>query len=191
MKNLKKWKWGYIALTIAVMLLGLCLMIWPGISAGVLCGLFGGVLLLVGAIRIVSYFQRGVSALWHRYELPLGLLDALLGVYFLSRPENILLLVPVIVGIVIVVDSVFKIQASLELRAAGVRRWWGVLVLSILSILFALLLIRNPFEGTMTLMIYLGLSLMVDGVQSLIFIHHVAKNIRAFAPIDADYVEIE
>lgn len=64
-------------------------------------------------------------------------------------------------------------------------------MLSILSILFALLLIRNPFEGTMTLMVYLGLSLMLDGVQSLIFIHHVAKNIRAFAPIDADYVEIE
>lgn len=191
MKALKKWKWSYLILTIAVMVLGICLIIWPGISAGVLCYLFGAVLVVAGAVRIGCYFQRGISALWHRCELPLGLLDALLGIYFFTRPANVLLILPVIVGVVIIVDSVFKLQTSLELRSMGARRWWAILILSILSILVAIFLIRDPFEGTMTLMVCLGISLVIDSVQSLVFIHNVAKDVRKLAPVEAEYIEVE
>lgn len=187
MKELKKWKWSYVILTVVVMLLGICLMIWPGISAGVLCNVAGAVLVILGAMRIVCYFQRGISALWHRYELPLGLLDALLGIYFFSHPANVLLCLPVIVGIAIIVDSVFKLQSALELRKAGSGRWWMVLLLAIVSILAAVFLIRNPFEGTMTLMVYLGISLVIDSIQTLVFIHHMSKDIRKLAPIEAEY----
>lgn len=188
MKELKKWKRSYIALTAVVLVLGICLIIWPGISAGVLCCLFGAVLVVVGAVRIFCYFQRGISVLWHRYELPLGLLDALLGVYFFTRPANVLLILPVVAGIMIIVDSVFKLQTALELREIGARRWWWVLAFSVISILAALLLIGNPFEGAVALMIYLGVSLVIDGVQSLFFIHQVAKNVRELTPLDAEYV---
>ncbi len=186
MDNLKKWKWSHLILTILVMLLGICLIIWPDISASVLCNVVGTILLVAGALRILCYFQRGISFLWHRYELPLGILDALLGIYFFSHPTNILLLLPVVVGIVIIVDSVFKLQMSLELRAMEVQRWWLMLVLAILSIVVAIFLIRNPFEGTMTLMIYLGISLVIDSIQSLVFIHNVAKDIRMLAPVEAE-----
>lgn len=39
-------------------------------------------------------------------------------------------------------------------------------------------LIRNPFQGTVTLMIYVGIALVIDGIQGLLFIHQVAKNIK-------------
>lgn len=165
-----------------------CLMIWPDISAGILCCLLGIKLIIVGTLRMLSYFQRGISALWHRYELPLGLMDILLGIYFFSRPANVLILTPVIVGILILTDSVFKLQEILELRP-GTQ--WLHIVLCIVNILFALLLIGNPFEGTMTLMVYLGLCLSIDSVQSLLFIRRVAKQVRQYAPIDADFVTIE
>lgn len=190
-KELKKWKWSYLVLTLLVMLLGICLVIWPDISAGVLCNVCGAVLVALGAVRIACYFRRGISILWHRYELPLGLLDALMGVYFFSHPANVLLLLPVIVGIVILVDSVFKLQTALELHSFGVKNWWVTLTLSILSILVAIFLIRNPFEGTMTLMVYLGVSLVIDSVQGLVFIHNVAKDVRKLAPIEAEFQEVE
>lgn len=187
MKEWKRWKWSLIVLALIVMVLGICLIVWPGISAGVLCNLFGIVLLIVGAVRILCYFQRGFSALWHRYELPLGLLDALLGVYFFTRPGNVLLLLPVVVGIMILVDSVFKLQMALELKRALVRQWWSVLLLSIISILAAAVLIGNPFGGAVTLVIYLGISLVIDSIQSLFFIHHAAKCVREAAPVEAEY----
>lgn len=191
MNSYKKWKWSYLILTFFVIALGICLILWPGISAGVLCNLCGVLLVVEGAVRVGCYFQRGISVLWHRYELPLGLLDALLGIYFFSHPGNVLLLLPVIVGIVIIVDSVFKLQTALEVRAIGAKHWWLMLALAIFSILMAVFLIRNPFEGTVTLMVYLGISLVVDGIQSIVFIHNVAKDVRRLAPMEADFVEVE
>lgn len=191
MKELKKWKWAYLLLTLAVMVFGICLMIWPGISAEILCYALGTILLVVGAMRIVCYFRRGISVLWHRYELPLGLLDALIGVYFFSHPANVLLILPIVVGIVVIVDSVFHLQTALELREIGAKRWWIILLFAIVSILAAIGLIRNPFEGTLTLMVYLGICLEIDSIQSLCYIHQLARDIRKLAPIETDFVEVE
>lgn len=190
MDELKKWKRGYLALTILAMGLGLCLVLWPGISGEILCYVFGLVLLVAGAIQIRNYFRRGFAMLLRRYELPLGILDGVLGLYFLSRPGNVLLLLPVIVGIIILVDSVFKLQSGLELRHLGERNWWSVLALAVVNILLALFLLRNPFEGSMSLMIYLGISLIIEGIQGLTFLHHIVKAVRAAAPIDVDYVDL-
>lgn len=191
MKEIKKWKWAYLLLTLAVLAFGICLMIWPGISAEILCYILGTILMVVGVVRIVCYFQRGISVLWHHYELPLGLLDGLVGVYFLSHPANVLLILPIVVGIMIIVDSVFHLQTALELRGIGAKRWWLVFVFAMVSILVAIGLIRNPFEGSMTLMVYLGISLVIDSIQSLYYIHQVARDIRRLAPIEADFVEVE
>lgn len=191
MEKIKKWKWIYLILTLTVMAFGICLILWPGISAEILCYVLGAVLLIAGGVRIVCYFQRGISALWHRYEFPLGLLDVLVGIYFFSHPANVLLILPMVVGIVVIVDSVFHLQTALELREIGVKRWWMILLFAIVSILAAIGLIRNPFEGSLTLMVYLGICLVIDSIQSLYYIHQVARDVRRLAPIDAEYVEVE
>lgn len=191
MNEIKKWKWTYLFLTLAVMFLGVCLMIWPGISAEILCYVLGAILLVVGAVRIICYYQRGISALWRHYELSLGLLDVLVGVYFFSHPANVLLILPIVVGIIIIVDSVFHLQTALELHRIGATRWWVILAFAIVSILVAIGLIRNPFEGSMTLMAYLGISLVVDSIQSFFFIHHLAKDVRKLAPIETDFVKMD
>lgn len=187
MEKLKKWKWCDLILSLAVLALGLCLIFFPRISAQALCTVLGMMLMLIGIARLISYFRRGVSVLWHRYELPLGLIDALLGIYFCSHPQNVQLILPVVAGMIILIDSIFSLQTASELRRAQVRHWWIVLLLSAAGIAASVILIRNPFEGSAALMIALGISLVIDGVQSLWLLHTVIKNLRRLAPIEAEY----
>ena len=191
MKTVKKWKWTFIGIALAMIILGLCLVIWPNISATVLCYLFGALILITGIVRIVCYIRRGVSALFHYYELPLGMLDILLAVFFFSRSQYVVLALPIVIGIMIMVDSIFELQMAIDLRRLGLGRWWSILALSILSILFSFLLMLNPFEGSVTLMIFIGLSLIVDGIQSLCSVICASRYIRKARPIDVDYIEIE
>lgn len=190
MKTAKKWKWIFIGIACAMMLLGLCLVIWPQISATVLCYLFGALILVTGVIRIVCYIRRGISAFFHYYELPLGLLDILLAVFFFSRSRYVVLILPVAIGIMILVDSIFELQMAIDLKRLGLGRWWSMLALSILSILFSFLLILEPFDGSVTLMIFIGLSLIVDGIQSLCSVIYASRYIKRVKPIDVDYIEI-
>ncbi|MGN0427450.1 MAG: HdeD family acid-resistance protein [Agathobacter sp.] len=191
MKTAKKLKWTFIGISLAMMILGLCLVIWPYISAKVLCYLFGVLILITGIVRIVCYTRRGVSAFFHYYEFPLGLLDILLAVFFFSRSQHVILVLPIVIGIMIMIDSIFKLQMAIDLKRLGLRKWWSMLLLSILSILFSFLLILDPFEGSMTLMIFIGLSLIVDSIQSFCSVIYASKYIRKKQPIDVDYIEVE
>ncbi|MGN0313154.1 MAG: HdeD family acid-resistance protein [Fusicatenibacter sp.] len=184
-------KWTFIGISLAMMILGLCLVIWPYISAKVLCYLFGVLILITGIVRIVCYTRRGVSTFFHYYEFPLGLLDILLAVFFFSRSQHVILVLPIVIGIMIMIDSIFKLQMAIDLKRLGLRKWWSMLLLSILSILFSFLLILDPFEGSMTLMIFIGLSLIVDSIQSLCSVIYASKYIRKKQPIDVDYIEVE
>lgn len=191
MKTAKKWKWIFIGIAFAMMLLGLCLVIWPYISAKVLCYLFGALILITGIVRIVCYTQRGVSAFFHYYEFPLGLLDILLAVFFFSRPQHVILILPIVIGFMIMIDSMFKLQMAMDWKRMGLRRWWSMLLLSIISILFSFLLILDPFDGSRTLMTFIGLSLIVDSIQSFCAITYVSKYVRKKEPIDVDYSKVE
>ena len=189
MKTLKKLEWISLGIAVVTLLLGLCLLIWPDISATVLCYVMSAILLAVGVFRIVCYVQRGISSIFHVYELPLGILDILMGVYGFACSQSVVLILPVIIGILILVDSLFQLQASIDLRRLGVHGWWLSLILSILSVAFALLLVLNPFE-----MIFIGLSLMVDGVQILSYIicaSKCVKEVKKLEPMDTDYEIIE
>ena len=128
------------------------------------------------------------------YELPLGILDVLMGVYGFARSQSVVLILPVIIGILILVDSLFQLQASIDLRRLSVPGWGLSLVLSILSVAFALLLVMNPFEGSRTLMIFIGLSMMVDGVQILSYIicaSKCVKEVKKLEAMDTDYEIID
>ena len=194
MKMLKKLEWISLAISVVMLLLGLCLLIWPNISATVLCYVMSAILLAVGVFRIVCYVQRGISSIFHVYELPLGILDVLMGVYGFARSQSVVLILPVIIGILILVDSLFQLQASIDLRRLSVPGWGLSLVLSILSVAFALLLVMNPFEGSRTLMIFIGLSMMVDGVQILSYIicaSKCVKEVKKLEAMDTDYEIID
>lgn len=189
MRELKKQKLWLIALTVAMMLIGIFLILRPKTSAEIICLLIGAALCVIGAVRMICYLCRGVMVLWHRYELPLGMLDAILGIYFLSRPQSMITIMPVAIGIAMIVDSVFKLEASLELRAFGARGYMPSLLLSLINIIAASFLILHPFEGTSALMIYLGILLLLDGIQSLVFIHKVSEKLRRATPIETEYTE--
>lgn len=191
MKTAKKWKWTFIGIAFAMMILGVCLVIWPHISATVLCYLFGALILLTGIVRIVCCTRHRVSAFFHYYEFPLGLLDLLFAVFLFSRPQHVILILPIVIGIMIMIDSMFKLQMAVDWKRMGLRRWWSMFLLSIISILFSFLLILDPFEGSRTLMILIGLSLIVDSIQSFCSIIYISKYIRKTKPIDVDYITLE
>lgn len=63
-------------------------------------------------------------------------------------------------------------------------------MLSVISIVAAIGLISNPFEGSRILMMYLGITLIVDSVQGLYFVHQIAQNIRKILPVEGEYIEL-
>ena len=63
MRFVKQVKAAYIALSIAFVCMGLCLLIWPGISAVTICYVLGTASVLYGVIKLFGYFSEDLYQL--------------------------------------------------------------------------------------------------------------------------------
>ena len=92
-------KLSFLLAAVLYIILGLILLIWPGVSATVFCYAFGGILLIYGVVTIVSFFLRDSRQGSFVFELFLGIVAAALGLLFLLRPVIVASVLPVILGL--------------------------------------------------------------------------------------------
>lgn len=103
-------KVSFLLAAILYVILGLVLLLWPGVSAVVFCYAFGGVLLAYGVVTVVSFFLRDSRQGSFVFELLLGIIAAALGLLFLLRPAIVATILPVILGLFIVVDGLVNLK---------------------------------------------------------------------------------
>ena len=155
---------GNAAAALVFLVLGLFLLIFPDVSGQVLCYLIAALLLLDGARHVVCYFRGQLSEALSGYDLALGACELLLGLFVLIRPAVMLSLLPVFLGASLVVSGVIRLQRAFDLCRAGFGAWRTVLVLGTVVALLGLLMLIDPFATSRLLLIFLGLSLMINAL---------------------------
>ena len=101
----------------------------------------------------------------------------LAGIVILVHPNNIMKLLPVIIGLFVTIDGVFKMQTAIDSKRFGLKRWYAILVLAAVTCVFGLLLIIDPFAGGKALMIFFGATMMIDGIQNLCVVLYTVKTV--------------
>lgn len=168
MKLVKRVKVGYILISVAMLTLGLVIMIWPELSAVLLSYLFGGILVVLGILRLVGYFSNDLYRLAFQFDLALGILTLLFGIALLLRPLALLAALPFAMGVYISAGAIFAIQTAVEARGFGLKSWWLILVSALLCCVLGALLLFHPFGSGKALVILLGAALALHGLQNLI-----------------------
>lgn len=186
--NFKKIKISMIVASCLYIALGLFLVLWPQTAGTALCFIVGGVLLVVGVSRLVSYFSKSAQGLLFHFDLILGALSLLLGFLFLLHPAAVLGAIPVLIGILLISDGVVKVQLALDLKRVGFRQWWINLFLAAACAALAVLAISNPFVGQNVVLILAGFSFLVDGLLDLWSILYVNRKLKLLEQADVAVV---
>lgn len=192
MMNLfKKAKTGYIVISILYIALGICLIAFPDQSLETICLITGIAALAAGIYKIVSYFFKWDRRFSADLDLLSGIFSMIAGAVLIAHPAFITNIFPILIGIVVIVDSAFKLQGAAQLRKSRMKNWWGVPLTAVIGILFGLLLVFNPFKANRVALIFVGISLVIDGVENFWTFFFVKRMARKAAPLEADYVEID
>ena len=147
--------------------LGLILMLFPGSALKLACGLIGLVTLGYGVARALSYW-RGGGEYAQRFDLFLGVLLVILGVFLLVTPGLLVSLIPVALGVYILVDSVSAIKRALDMKALGFDRWWISFTAALVLAIFGAVMVLRPFKTVETLVVFIGVGFVFDGVYTLV-----------------------
>ena len=125
-----------------------------------------------GVITFLTQLASGMT------YLVIGIIAVALGIMMLIRPQYIVSILPILLGIFIILSSIMKIQNAIDLKRVDYPRWWLILVFALISIALGAILIWNPFAAASTLMMFVGASLCADGIMSLWSMFCLTRSVR-------------
>ena len=142
---------------------GLLLLVFPQEAINVITYGIGIVSLVYGVVRIVDYFKNRDISPFFAGELILGVVL----VFSFLNPGGIFAILPIIFGILVLVEGISKLQRALMLRRYGYPRWVAALVLAIAIMVLGVVLVLNPFGALVMTVRVLGAVILVDGLTGL------------------------
>lgn len=187
-------KVSYILAAALYIVLGVVLVIWPNTTGDIICTFFGAVLLVYGAITIISFFVHDSRMGAFGFDLMVGILATALAILFLARPEVLLSFLPVALGIYIVIDALLNLKRALEMRRMAYEHWWVILLLSLVSAALGVVVLLRPVSTAALLIRIIGGVFIYTGLSdlwALFKLGRVTKAWRADHPIEVDPIDIE
>lgn len=172
--------WTTWVAAIVTMVFGLALLIWPGITTDLVLNIAGGVLIAMGIVNIVRYFMNRDPYELFNWGLGLGITLACIGTALIVFKGLLLSIVPLLVGIVLLVGGIVKIQAAFNLRRMLYGRWYLTLIGAAASCVLGVLIICHPFGTGLVLMRLIGASIAIEAVEDLLSILSYDKVVNTY-----------
>ena len=180
-------KKNYFISAILTIALGAVLVIWPDWSGRILCYLLGAALILMGGIQLIVCIRAERIGFYSKFSM-LNIILILLGVWVCIRPDTVLSLVPVIIGIVMLIHGCMDLQFTMDIKHAGSGKWWIALIFALVTLTLGVFLVMHPFLAFEITMLIIGIGLLYDGISDLVLMivaayaqHQSDKRIREFA----------
>ncbi len=157
-------------------LTGILFIVFPDSVAGVAGLLFGLVLLVAGvsgcanyimtvrACRAEGYGQSGGAEVILVYSV----IAMILGFIFVIRPQLVLTILSLIIGVFFLIDGVVKLREATLVPNVKSIFWWAMLLLSLAIMVAGLAIILYPFSGTRAVVVFSGLCFIASGIESLV-----------------------
>jgi uncharacterized membrane protein HdeD (DUF308 family) len=154
-------RWPALLGGIGLLVLGIILVAWPGITLATLIYLFGFLILFVGVMyALVALFGGTRHRLWGSIG---GALAAVFGIIILVWPGLTALTLIYIIAIWALAAGVADLLAVFRAGHSGAERAL-LTVVGLASILFGMIFLFHPGKGALAFLWAIGLYLIVIGV---------------------------
>ena len=146
MKFLKELRWNIIAMSVAYVALGVILILWPEATMTTICYVIAAGLLVTGIVSLIHYVSHEVEQVIYRHELVIGVSAVLGGILIIVKAEQITNLIPIVLGFVITISGILKLQNSVDLIRLGYGPWNVAFVLAVINIVAGIVFQGNALN---------------------------------------------
>ncbi len=162
---------GSLILFVAELAVGILLLIDPvGFTSGILIVL-GVILAVFGVGSLVQYFRASPEDAALKSGLARGILLLLLGLFLMFRSQWFIVTFPLLTavyGIATLITGIGKIQWAVDMIRVRQKFWFIALLSALLTILFAIFILANPFTTTAILWTFIAVALIVEAAADIV-----------------------
>lgn len=166
MQLLKQLKWNLILTALGFIALGVILTIWPTQTLKTSCYILAVLLIAIGVVSLISYVRKDITGILYRYDLVVGVSAVLGGVLVIIKADQLMDLIPVVLGFLVTISGILKIQNSIDMLRLGHGTWHIAFAMALINIVFGVILLINPFIWEIFITC-VGVALVYSGVTDL------------------------
>jgi uncharacterized membrane protein HdeD (DUF308 family) len=155
--------WLVLLQGIIALILGICLLYEPIFAMATIIIFLGAYWFVSGIFTLFGAFGEPGDRGW---KIGLGILGIILGLLFIAYPLYSTVISMFVFAVM--VGVIAMIHGFLALNGAFRGKGWGVGILGILSILFGLLILANPWASTLAVPFVFGILGVVFGFAAII-----------------------
>jgi uncharacterized membrane protein HdeD (DUF308 family) len=168
LQTLKRHWWVPVLRGIAAIIFGTMAFVYPGLTVAVLVLLFGAWVLVDGIFRVVGAIGHRSSDPDWGWQLVIGILGIIIGFLTFRSPAITALALVIYIAAWALMIGVSEIVVAIKLRHE-IKGEWFLILMGVVSILFAIMLLWNPLPGALALVWLIGSYAIVFGVLGIIF----------------------
>ena len=161
---------NFVIASIAYIVLGVFMVIKSQAVANGINDVFGVIMLIYGVINIIVFFINKDADENLFLELATGVIAIGLGVFSLVAQDLMQQILFYAIGGVLLIDALVNIKRAVNLRYLGFPRWNIFLIAAIIGVLLGILCIVFYTVIPQSVVIFFGVSLIYEGVSSLIIL---------------------
>ena len=169
MNYLKSLKWEMVIYALLCILMGILMMIYPSSILNTICYIIAVIFLLLAIRYLLEYRKRDLINDFYKYELVV--------VIIFVKKDFVISIIPFIVGIIIVISGIMKIENALDLKRMD-SHWVFLLIVAIVNVLLGIVILINPQNTAVFVTRITGIILTYSGVVDLITTLTVSGKIR-------------
>lgn len=167
-KYLKKLSQISTITSIIFIVVGIFLIIKPETTLSLISYILGIIILVNGIMNLIRYFSNREKGNLYDFGCISGIMSVVVAIIFISSPNMIASIIPLMLGVWILVNGVVKLQFSMNLRNYQNSNWVRSMIISGLSIVLGIILILNPFKGAVVLTQIIGAFLIGYAILDLL-----------------------
>ena len=137
--TVKKAAWSAVLESTILMVLGLLCILWPDTVVTLIAFIVGGFFIVRGGVIIISYFMEEGHKDYFNNKLLSGVICVLLGIAALVAGQAIAQVFSVVVGILIIYESLVRLNTATKLRAANVNNWKQLIVIALIMMVIGII----------------------------------------------------
>ena len=175
---MKTMKWSIIVLAIAYVVLGIVLIMYPSQVQKLISYILAITLIAMGIVNLIQYVKLDNTQLIHSYDLCIGFSAIIGGVLIIINVDRFSQLIWIVMGFMILVSGVLKLQNSVNLMRLRSPSWQLPFWLAMVGIVYGVIMLINPFGSGQFFFVMMGLGFIISGITDLIVTVMVSMRLK-------------
>lgn len=153
-----------IIASLLFLIIGISIVTNPGIIILLTSYFLGGLFIIIGLVKIISYLVNRKELDIYSYELLFGIIAISLGIFTITCSDSISSFFRIIIGLWIIYSAIIRIICSIRLKNTNIKLCTTLFLIAILMLIVGFYVVFNAG----TLIVSMGIIIIIYSILDLV-----------------------